>query len=242
MERNAAGRLLHMLQLLKDSNVGDVRTNAALSLTGTNIGGLQFSEGTACAYLGLRTLQDAYVEFVSEMHDKYPIAKQKETLLLGLQPLKDSIYAPNLNEKFQTPSQDQFFILDACAKGLPEENEVTRTELDELREGLDTLRVLVTGLKPALRKPLQELIRICEQAVAMYEIRGAAGLKKALKQMWGELAEIWSVEPSDAAEEAEKDTVFQAVRNFMIKVDEVCSKALKYRPLIEAVLPKLLNG
>lgn len=242
MERNSAGRLLRLLRILEQSDIGQLNYSVATNLVGTPIDNLPTKDASPIAYQGMRVVQDAYEEFTVEMREHYPLKSQAEVLLEGLEPLQQSIYQMDLSKPFQAPKAAEFKLLEACAKGLPEENEIPPSEFDQLREGLQTLRDLAEKVKPALRKVLLELIRVSEDAIAKYEIRGAAGMKKALKQMWGELAEIWRVETPDKEAEVEKDTVLQAAKAFVMKFDNVFAKAVKYRPLLEYVLPALLNG
>ena len=176
------------------------------------------------------------------MNCDYPDKSQVPSLLEGLEPLKKIIYPPRLTQPATPLGQPLNALLNLCALGLPNENEIPGSEFDQIREALDSVRQLAANTKPAIRRPLLELIRLCEEAIATYEIRGAAGLRKALKQMWGEMSEIWGVPDSSDDESPEAESVWHSVRPLLILVDKVCSKALQYRPLIEFFIPKLLGG
>ena len=240
MKRNSASRLANSLRALEQGGRFDHVISEKLAHT--NVKSIPEEEKTPIAYSGLAVLQDLYEKFLADMRNEFPDKAQAHSLLEGLQPLRKVIYPTQLTKHVTPLGQSINALLDLCSLGLPDENEIPTTELDQIREGLQSLRQLAAKVKPAIRKPLLELIRICEEAVSTYEIRGAKGLREALKRMWGEMSEIWGVPESPDDESPDVETVWTTVKPLLILVDKICSKALQYRPLIEYVMPKLLTG
>ena len=238
MDRNSAGRLLALLRRLKFDNPLYLTVPKAFGGPTPADPGAQIILG----FRSIRELQEVYEEFVQDMEELYPVKKQTASILAGLRSLEKFIYTPNISTIGQALDESLFALLDVCAKGLPVENEVSEDEFKELRESLAELRAMADRVKPALRKVLLELFRLADDAILKYQVRGAAGLNKALKQMWGELAEIWRITPEDSQEQSEKESAITAVKAFILRFDAAVAKAVKYIPLLEAVVPSLLGG
>jgi hypothetical protein len=238
--RNSASRLLMLLQRLEVHK--SFGTSSALKFLGQQTDKRSAAEQGKIGIAAMKVLQDTYEDFLRDMRTIYRHQDQVETLLEGLKPVELFVFQPNLNAAVTVLDASAIALLKVCAASMPEEVEITGDEFKELRTCLDSLRNLSKTAKPALRNVLLELVRVAEESIALYEVRGASGLKKALKQMWGELAEIWRIHPGNADEEAEKKTAMESAKDFILKFDALYAKAVKYVPLLEHAVPLLMNN
>lgn len=240
MERISAGRLLKVVKALKHGNPIYVTVGNALAYPALNTH--TTPERYQLGNMALREIQVMFEDFVNEIQERYPVEKQKVHILDGMEPLRLCIYPGNLEATYEHLGPGVISYLQMAASGLPEEEAVAADDFKSLREALVNLHELAKSVKPALRKVLLELIRLAEDAISKFEIRGSVGLNRALKQMWGELAEVWRVGTESDAEEIQQREAFSAVREFIFKFDAVYAKAVKYVPLLEHVVPLLVNA
>ena len=77
-------------------------------------------------------------------------------------------------------------------------------------------------------------------AIATYRIRGVSAFRKALAAGLGEIVLLHT-----EFGKKKDEPVVQRTKSFLLRLDGIVSKALKYKPLLEAAwphLPSLLGG
>jgi hypothetical protein len=242
---NSAGRLLAILD--------------ALSTRNSTEKGLQFaellvkvfyappyqpsdpSERSEAAYFALSFLHEIYrgvcEDVVSDPHIK---KDTRAVLQRSIVKLRETIFPRNIEAHYRPPADTERSILELCATEFMREDRIGSDDLEKIREAIVGLRVVVdtADISPTLRKSLLELIRLSEDAISRYNIHGARGLRKVFKSMMGEAAEIWQELPP---EEKQRNDIWQPIRKLLKVVDNAAAAAMKYKPLLEVVLPHLLT-
>lgn len=238
--RNSAGRLLAILSALP-ANQSLIESIPALFGTISKIQ----QEKQQASMVGMMEIHKLYLEFVEDMNDAQINEQQRGVILSGLGGLRDSIYPLQLNAIFRPPSDAEKSLLEVAATIIPQEAPIAQDDLDAIRDSIASLRTLVEdgSISPTLRKVLLDLIRLSEDAISRFNIRGARGLKKAFKAMLAEVAEAYaSRPPDDQQEEAKKPGAWGTIVKHLKTVDKVASRLLHYKPLFEAASRLLLGG
>jgi len=95
-------------------------------------------------------------------------------------------------------------LLKVCATFIVQDAPIPKDDLEAIRASITNLRSQVESgsLPPALRKALLELIRLSEDAISRFKIYGARGLKKAIKSMLADAAELYGM--TDSQKDAEE--------------------------------------
>ena len=87
-----------------------------------------------------------------------------------------------------------------------------------------------------------DLIRISENALSRFNIHGARGFKKAFKIMLGEAMDLYGVVSGEGERIALKDSgVLDAILKHLKTFDEIGSRLLKYKPMVEHVSQVLIT-
>ncbi|MEP3478452.1 MAG: hypothetical protein ABJZ55_04335 [Fuerstiella sp.] len=202
------------------------------------------SKQQACL-AGMMEMHRLYLEFRQDMMDADISEEQRDVLLNGLTSIQDSIYPTQLTGGFRAPTDAEKSLLEVCATILPVDGQIKGDDIDAIRESISSLRTIIESgdISPTLRKALLELVRLSEDAISRFSIRGARGLKKAFKEMLGEAAELYGLSRGDdAAEELQSSPAWATIVNHLRLVDSVASRLLKYKPLIENATQLLLGG
>lgn len=197
--------------------------------------------------------QQATIDFLSDLHRMFQDFRQdmreanisnpqRDVLLNGLAQVEAMLYPLNLGNPVRAMTEAERSLLQVCATIIEEEGEITEDDLTEIRKSIAELRTQVESgdISPTLKKVLLELIRLSEDAIARFTIRGARGLRRAFKAMVGEVAELYGIDE----EEQQNSTAWSAIKKHLNIVDTVAAKLLKYRPLIGAAtkLKVLIGG
>lgn len=188
-------------------------------------------------YEGLSEIQLLYSQFKDDMHNSSMDQDQIETLLSGVKSIEDCIYPNQLGSKFRGLTETEDSLLSVCAAFLQDEGKLTKDDITSIRESIVSLRKLIedSNISPTLRKVLLELVRLTEDAISRFNIHGAKGLKRALKSMLGEVAELY---PNDIENESWKNTILGHLK----LIDGIASRVLTYKPMIENTAQILISS
>lgn len=234
--RNSAGRLLVLLDYLAPRGLLD----AVQDLYEVKSKQHHHKQKATVDFLG--DLHQLYQDFQQDMREVEMSDQQRKVLLDGLTQVEVMLYPLELGNKIRSITGAERSLLTVCAAFIEQEGECTKDDLDEIRTSIGELRTQVESgdISPTLRKVLLELIRLAEDAISRYAIRGARGLKRAFKAMVGEVAELYGM----ADPEVKKSKAWSAITKLLTTVDSVASKLLKYRRLIGAAegIRGLLGG
>lgn len=238
--RNSAGRLLAALTAIP--------TNNSLLESIPPVFGFEPNdqrEKQQAANVGLQELHALYVQFIQDMMDAEIGDQQRTVLLNGLQSLRDSIYPIQLNASYRPLSDAEKSLLEVAATVLTQEDEILESELDLIRESIRTLQELVdkASISPALRKVLLDLIRMSQDAISRYNIHGARDLRKAFNGMLADAAEAYGLASgSGSRDEMVNSGAWGKICAHLRVIDNVASRLLKYKPLLEKASQILLRG
>jgi len=238
--RNSAGRLLAF--------IGSIPANNSLLETLPPLIGQTPKSNQEKQQLGLMALMElhkVYLEFRQDMMDADINEKQREVLLKGLGSIEQSIYPMQLNGGMRQVTEAEISLLNVCATVIPEDGQVTKDDIEKIRESIAELRKVVEigDISPTLRKALLELIRLSEESISRFNIHGARGLKKAFKAMLAESAELYGMTASNAdAEPIRNSPIWATIVNHLKLFDSIASRLMKYKPLLEAGAQILIGG
>jgi hypothetical protein len=239
--RNSAGRLLAILTSFpKDKQVWDFLPEL---MTGTP--GKSTQEKHQICSEELYEIQKLYHQFQQDMLDVSDHTR-KETLS-NLKNIYQIVYPAGVNQVARLLTESERTALQIVQTMIPEEDKLEKNDLDAIRESIASLRQLVeeSDISPALRKALLELIRLSEESISRFNIRGASGLKRAFKSMLGEASSLYL---SEAAKGKEAETefahsrVWQTIVSHIKTVDRIAGRILKYQPLLEKGFQLLLGA
>ena len=237
--RNSAGRLLAFLSAIPD--------NRQLLETVPPLLGYQAKtaqEQRQATLLALMELHKLYIEFRQDMLDADIIEKQRDVMLGGLTNLEQSIYPFNFQTGIRKITDAEISLLKVCATFIPEDESITKDDITRIRDSIVELRdqVQESNISPTLRKALLEIIRLSEDAISRFNIHGARGLRNAFKSMLADAAELYGMTDLDNDRQAlKKSSAWSAIIRHLKIVDEIASKLLKYKPLLESASQILIG-
>lgn len=238
--QNSAGRLL---AILNASPGGQSYLDLIPKLFGTT--GTSPEANQQACLAGLMEIHKLHLEFRQDMLDAKISEQQRKVLLSGLASLQQSIYPIQLNGGFRAATEAEKALLEVAATILSQETGLQTDDIEKIRESVTSLRTLVEDAKisPTIRKVLLDLIRISENAISRFNIHGARGLRKAFKEMLAEAAEVYGLASGEGEREVlKKSGAWAAILNNLKAFDEVGSRLLKYKPLLENISQLLLGG
>jgi hypothetical protein len=192
---------------------------------------------------GLVEIHNLYLEFLQDMNNPQLSDELREVILSGLINLKHSIYAHDLNAGYRAPTDAEKSLLAVAATIISKEAELEKDDIEKIRESITALRALVENadIEPQIRTVLLDLIRISENAISRFNIHGARGFKRAFKIMLGEVMDIYGMASVEGEREALKDSdAWAAIVKHLRTFDEISSRLLKYKPLLENVSQLLI--
>ncbi len=231
---NSAGRLLELLKSISSGgNYNDTLRKYLISKGEVNVEG-DFGLKLSCT-LGLVRLHEVYSGFISDMNAAPIGDAQRNVLLSGLKSLNNIIYTSNYNSAIRSPSQAELSLLEVCATVLPQEGELGATDIDEINESVENLRKVIekSDTPDILKKLLLEYVRLSKDSIDRYAIYGAKGLKKAIKFMLAEAAEMQMSLNEDEVEKIKSDEAWQLALSHLRLLDKIGSKVLEYHPLLD---------
>lgn len=230
-KNNSAGRLLQWFL--------QVGTRTAMyEVLGD--GGESEPEKVRLALERLNEVSKEFDTFYEDVSESSLSKEQQEHFISGLQDLRNSLNPLGLQNAMRKINSTEISLLKLCGTFIPEEGEVTPNDLDVIRKSVNDLRTTLnqSSVSPTLKKCVLELIRMTEDALNRYEIRGARGLKKAFKSMLAESLEIHGYKEEIKQNPALWDQIIRHIKT----VDDVASRVLKYKPYIESVAQILIGG
>ena len=232
-----------MLAILNASPTGQSYLDFIPKLFGTTGAGSEAN--TQACLIGLVELQKLHLEFLQDMQDTNISGQQRKVILAGLVNLHQTICPIQLNNGYRAPTDAEKSLLEVAATMIPLEAELEKEDIEKIRESVTDLRTLVEGaeISTSIRKVLLDLIRISENAISRYNIHGARGLQKAFKEMLAEAAMSYGLASGEGEREVlKKSGAWAAIVKTLKTFDEIGSRLLKYKPLLENVSQFLLGG
>lgn len=238
--RNSAGRLLAILSAIPN---GQLILDVVPRLFG-NSSTVNEEKQKACL-AGLIEINNLYLEFRKDITEVSVNEQQRDVILSGLASIQQSIYPINLHSGFRALTEAEKSLLAVAATIIPQEDSLQENDIKAVRDAIASLRNLVEkgDFPKALRNALLELIRLSEDAISRFNIRGARGFKKAFKAMLGEVAEAYALASgAGESQEIKKSTAWTAILKLLTTIDAVASKLLKYKPILDQATNFLLSG
>jgi hypothetical protein len=230
--QNSAGRLLALLKQLKP-NQPFVNQLAPLLLNKdvANDHKSKSSLGLQCIF----SLHQMYAQFIEDIENSEMSEEEKAVYMKGLNSLATIVFPTNFDKGVRQISEAETALLEVCATRIKKEAVLDKNDIEIIRSLISELKGEIESLpkKDPLKIILNELIRLCEDAINRFHIHGADGLKKAFKGMLAEVAEIEFHSDIDT-KEVKKSEKWTKTVNLIKKVDEVAAKTLKYKPLLES--------
>jgi hypothetical protein len=195
------------------------------------------------AYEGLRELQMVYMQFKADMEAVDINEDQRKVLLSGLKGLEETIYPMQLNGGFRTLGAAEKSLLEVCATVLNREDGLTTATLDEIKKSVSELESVIrdSATPDELKKVLLDLIRLSREALDRYSIHGAAGLRKAFKQMLGEVAELHFTLSEEQEVKVKTSGAWQMMLSHLNKFNTLIGVVDKSAPLLKKAKDGLLS-
>jgi len=238
--QNSAGRLLAILTAMPN---GVSYLDAVPKLFGTV--GKTTEENQQACLVGLLEIHKLYVECRQDLLDPNINEQLRKVILAGLTGLHQTIYPITLNNGLRAPTEAEKSLLEVAATTISQEVGLREDDIAKIRKSVTDLRTLVEDaeISPTIRKVLLDLIRMSEDAISRFNIHGARGLRKAFKGMLAEATEIYGLASGEGEREGlKKSNAWAAILNTLKTFDEVSSRMLKYKPMLEYVSQLLLGG
>ncbi len=236
--QNSAGRLLAILTAMAASPSEQSYIEAIPKFFfGANL--RSYLPQRACM-IGLWEIHKLYTEFTLDMLDKKISEQQRRVIFSGLEGIQHSIYPLAINSGYRALTDTERSLLEVAATIIPEEESLNKSDIEKIQESIASLRNLVddSDIPRSIRKVLLDLIRISEDAIARYNIHGSRGLRKAFKEM---LAEVITSSEGER-EELKKSGAWVAIVKYLKIFDEISSRLIKYKPVIESISQILLGA
>lgn len=187
-----------------------------------------------------RLVSSTFEELVTDVKtaDNIPEATRAE-IMSGIRSLYSLVYPEHPNAKVRDLQQHEVAAIRFAGSLLEAEQEITESDEQQIRDSIEELRQLVQSseISKSARVAILELIRLTRNALDQYTIHGARGFKKALKMMLAELMEVHFHEGTETANQTWWKRAVRHVRLF----DDVTSRLLKYKPLLESATTLLLG-
>lgn len=205
----------------------------------------QLLEALPLGYELLGELQSAYEQLLEDLDMPPFIEGEREILLQGLAGLRETIYPVSLGNQFRQPSDAEKALLKVAGSRIPQEGKLTDDETGRIRDSIAELQKLVdkADLPRDLRKALLELIRLSQEALDRFNIRGARGLKSAWKQMVGESMDLFrTISPDKQKNDPLVLEALKTIREHLVVFDDIAARLMKIQPLLEDAARFLLPG
>lgn len=186
-------------------------------------------------YEGLQELQSLYLQFLAEMKKVQINDSQRTVLLNGLAGLKETIYPYQFNSGFRAPGPAEKSLLEVCATILPVDGDLITAEVDAIKASIRDLEKAVNESETPeeLKKVLLEFVRLSRDSIDRYNIHGAAGLRKAFKQMLAETAELHFVTSIEQETEIKESAAWKKLLIHLNKFNDLLSLVSKHAPLLK---------
>jgi hypothetical protein len=237
--QNSAGRLL---AAISDIDPGQYISQTFPAHFGTQ---KQSDNRLPASYEAVRLLQQVYQEFTTDILGPGMPEMTRNVLISSLTDLPLSVYPQSLQSQFRQPTAAEKGLIEMAATILPQDKAIEQSDIDGIRESVANLRALIEAseLPPSIRNILLDLIRLSEDALSRYKIRGPRGLRTAFVQMLGDAHYLYAEETKKGKrEELERSSIWGAIKQHLHVVDKVLAKVQQYQPLLESGMPLLMGG
>lgn len=238
---NSAGRLLHLFKDLKGGQ------SFYSQLTPRLLGVPPEGDTRSKSKLGMRCvieLHSMYADFLKDLENNPQMSdEEKAVFAKGLNSLSQVIFPLNVDQQLRPLTDSESALLEVLSTKFAQDPFIDDDGLEEIRTAISTLRDCVkeSANNPVLREILLELIRIGEDSISKCEIHGAKELKSSFKKLLAELAETMFLD-EDASNEVKKSKAWPVIIKYIKTFDDVASRTLKYKPLLEHVSAYLSLG
>lgn len=234
---NSAGRILALLQMLPSQSD---YFSTIIGFYGGKPDAPPDVKGRA--YLAFMSLVGkAFDEFIQDIENSPKIPDVSRNVIKeGLAALIHCAFPSSPNNAPRKLEGAEIALLRMAGSMLDEEPKLEESDAESIRASIDELRRELenSDLKKSARDALLELTRLSRNALDYYTIHGARRFKSAFKKMLAELMEIYLHE----GKEVTKESWWKTAVNHVTKIDNIASKLLKYKPLIENAAQLFLGG
>ena len=237
-ESNPAGRLHKILSEAKrqpdKKNVKDVWSNV-LTVDGDDV-----------------AVTKSVIELYSLSQEIQALIKMNENLnhelyLSSFHRIDRAFFPLNLGSTWQSVKQqltdEALTRLQFCAQELSEfysEDSLSKEDLADIIKKTDELygSLYSSTLPSVLRLTLLEEVQRIRNAISLYQIKGAKGLKEALQ---GAIGAVVANQEELKSAKSENDDVIKKLGNLLDKMDSFASKALKVHKIIKSPISFLIE-
>ena len=153
--------------------------------------------------------------------------------------IKQALSHTNLDAGWGEPRRflDEATLRDVafCGERLKEQFGDAEVSQDDLKDLLSSLENLIEEVKGSridaeLKSALSRLLAVLDRAIREYRFTGASGLRAALSRALGELFLSWL----KSEEKDRNDGVWAKVRLYLVRIDSVLARVLRYKPVIDS--------
>jgi hypothetical protein len=234
---NPAGRLHEIF-----SKTRGVNANQSIRNVWTNIFQID-DEDTIGMYYNLGILHNTSLE-VEQMILRIP-SLNHELFLRNMNNIRKALSWPNTHSHWSELrnllTEQAITDLAYCAEEIDKfyrEESIPREDLEEIQIEIDDLfkQVSESEIDLKLKVTLQDLLEAMRRAVAEYNIRGAKGIREVVDYSLGSI-----LRHREEIKKESQSPVIEKFKIFLIKVDNITSKAIKYLPLLEFASKHLLQ-
>jgi hypothetical protein len=234
---NAAGRLLSLLLgFTADQNYFDNITKMY------DVGPYVSQDEKVQLYIAfIAMLGDCYGECMQAIQNSSQIPDEASELFLsGLASLKYKIFTNAPGANWPGLAETEHAYLNMAGSLLEKEQALEDEELDGILGLIDKLmsQLNSANIGEEARKSLADLIRHARFAVDYYRIYGVEGFRTALKKMIGDYFEAISKDDNAARDGG----VTKEFGHLLARFDQIYSRVIKYKPLLEAGARFFLPG
>lgn len=235
---NSAGRLLAILTAIprEQSYLNAIPKFFELP------SGTQAEQIQSCI-AALDQIRQLYDEFCADVLHYQTNPQQGQVLLGGLSELPQTFSPMQLNSQLRAPTVAERSLIEVAATIIPVDGALPDDDIASIRTSIAELRGVVeySDISPSLRAVLLDLIRMSEDAIAHFNIRGAKGLKRAWMTMLGETVAFYATQPRDSSG-SDTTSTWTKIKKHLQLLDTVASKLMRYKPLFEAAKVFFLPG
>lgn len=198
---------------------------------------------TIAIYYNLAHLHNLTIE-IEQMISRIPDANH-ELFLRNMGNIRKALSWPNIgslwNELKNVLTEQAVTDLAFCAEEIDKfykESAIPEEELENIKVEIDKLfkQLSDSTIDLKLKITLQDLLEAMRRAVNEYHIRGAKGMREVIDYSLGSILRH--------REDIKNDNHKQIIKNFtafLVKVDDIVARAIKYAPLLEFASKFFLN-
>lgn len=234
--RNSAGRILRVLQAFRGQN-GSRPIPQVAPIFGVKATARAVHTAIDALWEDHDQLAQEILQF-KDNPDQYALFKSQ---LPSIEQSIHSLVIDSGGGSITTSVNNESVVaLQFIAATMPKEGEVKEADIDSVRRAIAELRRQVDeaeDLTKTIREWLLELVRMMEDGLSRFEMRGGRGLRKELAAVIGEIV----TRKSWVQEVKRKETLWEKLIGALDGMTTIANTAQAVGPLIEQAGPYLLT-